>query len=134
MLEYTMGTKYQVHHDFRIRLSFAPPKAITTQFLSFDLNRDLGIKKGWAWDGMSGGIMDTKSSMQGSAVHDALYWFLRQGLLPMYYRGKCDDELKRLCLEDKMWKIRVAYHRWGLRKAGRAAALPSAIKRVYRAP
>lgn len=134
MLEYTDGYKYQVHHDFVIRLSFAPPKAIVTDFLSFNLSCNLGIRKGWAWDGMSGGMMDTRSSMQGSAVHDALYSFLRQGLLPLSYRGKCDDELKRICLDDKMWESRAAYHRWGLRKAGRAAALPSAIKRVYRAP
>ena len=134
MLEYTAGFKYQVHSDFKIRLSFAPPKAIRTQFLSFDLDRYLEIKKAWSWDGMSGGIVDTRSSMQGSAVHDALYWLLRQGLLPLSYRGKCDDELKQICLDDKMWKSRAAYHRWGLRKAGRAAALPSAIKRIYRAP
>ena len=127
MVEYTKGFKYQLHADFKIKLSFGPEKDIKTHWFSFYHSGWLEIRRGYAWDGMSGGVFDTKTSMQGSLVHDALYQMLRHGHLPMGLRLLVDDELEKICRKDRMWGK-------GLDIGGRGSALPSAIRQVHYAP
>ena len=133
-IQYRRGYKYQLHSDYATLLSFGPKDDIKTYFITFLADRTLKIKKGYAWDGMSGGMVDTKTSMRGSLIHDALYGLLRQNLLKMPMRSEVDDELKRICSKDGMWGWRYKLHRWGLGFGGTGAALPSSIKRIYRAP
>jgi len=133
-IEYRRGYKYQLDTDYMTRLSFGPREDIKTYYITFLADRTFSIKKGYAWDGMSGGMVDTKSSMRGSLIHDALYWLLRQNFLPMTMRSEVDNELKRICATDGMWKWRYTLHNWGLGFGGTSAALPSATKRIYRAP
>jgi len=133
-IEYRRGYKYQLHTDYLTCLSFGPRDDIKTHWITFLSDRTFSIKKGYAWDGMSGGMVDTESSMRGSLIHDALYGLLRQNFLPMTMRSEVDDELKRICGVDGMWRWRYKLHRWGLGFGGRGAALSSSIKRIYRAP
>ena len=134
MIEYEKGSKYVLRSDATFLLSFAPPETVFYRHITFYADRKLIITKGFPWDGMSGGVIDTKSSMQGGCMHDAGYMLIRQGLLSMSFRPLFDDELRKICIEDKMWKWRANSHRKGLEVGGRGAALPSAIRRVYRAP
>lgn len=134
MIEYTKGFKYQLRADFTMMLSFCPEKDIKTYWISFSHNGWLEIRRGYAWDGMSGGVYDTKTSMQGSLVHDALYQLLRHSQLPMSLWPVVDDELEKICRNDKMWGWRASLHRKGLGIGGRGSALPSAIRQVHYAP
>jgi len=133
-MEYKGGFKYQLHSDYRVRLSFAPTKKITTYFISFDLDRTLEIRKGYASDGPSGPTFHTANFMRGAFIHDALYQLIRLGELSMKYRDLADEELRDLCLQDGMSRIRAWWIYTALKRAGRTAALPSSIKIIFRAP
>jgi len=133
-IEYTAGYKYVLHSDTTIQLSFGPPKLIVHEHITFHPKGLLEVRKGFPWDGMSGGVPDTKRNMRGSLAHDILYKLIRLGLLAMKFRSLADEELKKLCIQDRVWEwIASAYH-WGLSFGGTGAALPSGIKRVHRAP
>lgn len=69
----------------------------------------LTIAEGYAWDGASGPAIDTNSFMRGSLVHDALYQMMREGLIPQYHRKDADQTMKKICIEDGMWKFRAWY-------------------------
>jgi len=133
-VEYKSGFKYQLHSDYRVKLSFAPDKQIHTHFISFDPDGILEIRKGYASDGPSGPTFDTANFMRGSFIHDALYQLIRLGELSMSYRKLADEELHLLCLEDGMSRIRAWWIYSALKRAGKSAALPSSIKTISRAP
>ena len=67
----------------------------------------LTVHKDYAWDGASGPTLDSTCSMRASLVHDALYQLMRLKLIPRTLRKAADEELRRLCIEDGMWKIRA---------------------------
>ena len=60
----------------------------------------LFIKKRYVWDGASFLTFDTKSSMRGSLVHDALYQLMREGLLDRKWRKHADELLRDICIEE----------------------------------
>ena len=78
----------------------------------------LKLKEGYAWDGASGPGLDTKNIMRASLVHDALCQLIWLGELPESRQIDADKELRRICLEDKMSKIRA----WWVYRAVRAYA------------
>jgi len=133
-IEYTDGYKRVLYSDARMELSFGPPKTIVHEHISFHSGGLLEVRKGFPWDGMSGGIPDTKRNMRASLAHDVLYKLIRLGLLPMSFRAMADEELKKLCIKDRVWEWVASAYLWGLSVGGTSAALPSAIKRVHRAP
>jgi hypothetical protein len=94
----------------------------------------LTIFKGYAWDGPSGPTIDTKNFMRGSLVHDALYQLIRNGCLPKSARKQADIELKRICIEDGMSKLRASWVYWGVRMFAKFASESRSIKQVFRAP
>ena len=59
--------------------------------------------------------------MQGSLAHDALYQFMREGLLSRMFKAVCDFVLKRICLEDGMSKIRAWYVHRAVKNFGAAS-------------
>lgn len=67
----------------------------------------LNISQGYAWDGASGPTFDTKKTMRPSLVHDALYQLMREGILPVAYKGMADRIFYELLKENKMWGIRA---------------------------
>jgi len=133
-IQYRDGFNYQLDADYKTILTFGPPKEIKTYHVKFHPDGILEIKKGYAWDGPSGPTFDTKTFMRGSLIHDVLYQLIRMGELPMDYRRAADAELKDCCLADGMTKIRAWWVHKALDYAGRSAALPSATKRIHRAP
>jgi len=133
-IQYRDGFDYQLDADYETKLSFGSHKIIKTYWVTFSPDGKLKVNKGYAWDGPSGPTIKTKNFMRGSLIHDVLYQLIRQGELPMFYRKAADEELRKCCLQDGMSKLRAWWVYKALEFAGRAAALPSATKRIHRAP
>ena len=107
MIYYKKGYKYQLTRDFTYQLSFTIPNAIEQEWFSITKSGLLKAKRGYAWDGPSGPTIDTKNFMRGSLEHDILYQCIRLELLSRSYKNLADLELKKICLEDGMCKLRA---------------------------
>lgn len=97
---------------------------IDTEFYSLTPDGVLTGKVGYAWDGASGWLtIQTKSNRRGSLFHDILYQMLRAGQLP---HDPCfhlaNEELRKICLRDKMMKFRADYFFKAVEDFGNAAA------------
>jgi len=115
-------------------------------FLKFDVDGNLTIKVGYAWDGCSGPTHDDKTNMRAGLVHDALYQLMRQGVIERSCQKEADIMLRQIMIEDGMllaenWRESVlavtrawTYYR-GVRIAGKkhTKANPEYDK-VYIAP
>lgn len=77
------------------------------------------VRKHYAWDGPSGPTIDTKSFMRGSLVHDAFYQLMREGRLdPKIWKDYADQLLRKMCIEDGMWRFRANYVYWAVKHFG----------------
>ena len=133
-IKYKSGYKYQLHEEYRVKVSVIPTGDITTDYLDLDTKGMLVIKKGYAWDGPSGPSIDTPNFMRGSLVHDALYQLLRIKKLEPKWRKESDNELARICREDGMSRIRAWWVLRSVRLGGGPAASPESRKPVHTAP
>ena len=73
-------------------------------FFSLNTSGKLTIYEDYKWDGVSGPMIDTKDSMMGGCVHDALYQMIRLGLLPVKLKPKMDRIMRsvfNLCGMDR---------------------------------
>ncbi len=133
-VHYRSGYKYQLVYDYWMRLRVRPDEDISTEFISLERDGFLRIKRGYAWDGPSGPTIDTPDFMRGSLVHDALYQLMRQEKLSRTYRPAADMELKLICLQDGMSRIRAWWVHRGVRLGGKPSTSPDARKKVHTAP
>jgi hypothetical protein len=107
--------KYQKIPTYKYRLLEDEKTVLSHAFGDYDINVDfmtlsagvLILKKGYAWDGASGPAFDTKTIMRGSLVHDALCQLIWLGELPESRQIDADKELRKICLEDGMSKLRA---------------------------
>ena|SRR3990167_3613572 len=134
LIKYKKGYKYQLVSSFFIDVSIFPEEDIISEWVSLNKKGRLIIKEGYAWDGPSGCAIDTKTFMRGALVHDALYQLMRAGKLNSVWRENADKEMKKVCLEDGMSKIRAWYVYHAVRKLAVKAAWPSSRKKIYCAP
>lgn len=107
---YREGYKYQLQQDYTVQLDNVRPKATAvavTPLITLTQEGLLTIKYGYAWDGASGPTRDTKSSMRGSLVHDALYQLGRMKLVDITERHEIDTVFWRICRTDGMWRARA---------------------------
>jgi hypothetical protein len=125
-LEYKSGYKYQLATG----VSYGMPK----EFRKLEVrirsktnvtwvklqNGNLFIREGYAWDGASGPTIDTKNSMRGSLVHDALYQMIEEELLPRRMRDDADDVFYDILRADGMSWIRAKVWYRMVRGFGRA--------------
>ena len=134
-IRYRSGYKYQLVEDYSGNVSIAPEVNIDTLYIVLSTEGNLLIKRGYAWDGPSGPAWDTKNFMRSSLVHDALYQLMRQELLSNdLWRAEADLELKRMCREDGMSRIRAWWVHRGVRIGGDPAASPESRKKIHTAP
>ena len=106
--------KYRLLIDEVVQLSpIFDEYSISTDFIILSAGKLL-LKKGYKWDGASGGI-DTKTIMKASLVHDALCQLIWLGLLPESRQVDADKELRRFCLDAGMGKIRAWWVYWAVR-------------------
>ena len=133
-IKYRSGYKYQLVEEYQVKVSMIPENNIKTAYIELNTEGMLIIKKGYAWDGPSGPTWDTPNFMRGSLVHDALYQLLRNKFLEQKWRDEADEELRRICREDGMSKIRAWWVHRALRFGGGRAASPESRKKVHKAP
>jgi len=133
-IEYKSGYKYQMASDYSIDVDAFPKDDISQSFLGLTKEGLLTIRYGYAWDGPSGPTIDTKTFMRGSLVHDALYQLLRMGLLPPEHRLTADQELRRICREDGMNRIRAWYAYHAVRLFAYDYSIAEGKKPVHTAP
>ncbi len=133
-IKYKSGYKYQLHADYTIKVNIKPTNRIVRPYFTFSTNGTLLIRKGYAWDGPSGPTFDTKNFMRASLVHDALYQMMRQQVLSRRWRLEADKELKRICLEDGMTRIRSGIAYRAVRRWASSATSPKNKKKIITAP
>lgn len=122
-IEYEPIPKEQRRWKYTLRRMIEEPTDILDQGFSqplYSLSPDgvMRIFEGYSWDGMSGPGFDTKCSMRGSAVHDALYQAIRLGLLPSKYRREADYLFRKVNLGEGMHPIRAWWCWAGVRIFG----------------
>ena len=107
IIRYKRGYKYQLASGYDLFVGIYPDQDIETDWIALSRKGILSMKKGYAWDGASGPTYDSKDSMRGSLVHDALYQLMRLGLLPESCRPQADKLLHDICVEDGMAEFRA---------------------------
>ena len=132
-IEYIKGIKYQLRKQVKIQTSIFPDVEIKLHFIRLGTDGVLKIRKGFAWDGLSGGAYDSRNSQPGSLVHDALYKCLRSGKLHSSWRAYIDDEMRRILLEDGVWRFRAWYLWRAVRRMAGFAASPKNRRKIIRA-
>jgi len=103
---YRKGYKYQLAEPYVGRVCIRPDKHIATDFIILSTDGILMIKAFYAWDGCSGPTIDTKTNLRGGLVHDALCQLARLGHIPEEFHPVINLELRRICIEDGMNRIR----------------------------
>jgi hypothetical protein len=135
-IKYQKGYKYQLVDDYSVQTRIRPETDIITEFITLSCDGVLWIRHGYAWDGASGPTVDTDNSIRASLVHDALYQLMRLGCLGQHWRQAADEELREICIEDGMCKLRASVWFCAVRAvaAGSAAVGSDGGKPVLVAP
>jgi len=134
LIRYRSGYKYQTVEDAVFQLPEILGYNIETEYISLTWTGTLSIRRGYAWDGASGPTIDTKNTMQGSLVHDALYQLMRERHLPAEFREIADRILQRILVEDGMSSVRAWSWYTGVNWGGGPSADPANDKVVLTAP
>ena len=132
-IKYQTGYKYQLAEDYSIQTVITGYE-INLPLIALHMDGLLTIKKGYAWDGASGPTIDTKSSMRGALVHDALYQLMRADLIGQHNRKYADAYLRDLCIQDKMFKWRAWLWYYAVRKFAMPAANAERDRKIITAP
>ena len=131
---YKRGYKNQLTRDFSIQTALRPAQYVALKYITLSMGGLLTIKAGYAWDGASGPTWDTKNSIRGSLVHDALYQLIRLGYIEEAHKPYADQMLYDLCVEDGMFEFRASYWRWAVLTFGAGDTKPSAEPQEEVAP
>ena len=133
-IEYKSGFKYQLSKDYSVFVNIFPKENIYSEFIELHFDGFLIIKSGYCWDGPSGPAIDTKNFMRGSLVHDALYQLMREELIGQECREEADKELRKICLEDGMSKIRAEWVYYAVRTFAKRCADVGSKRKTEIAP
>jgi len=133
-IRYRKGYKYQLSETYSLRIGIEPPQNIHTEFISLTKLGLLTIQMGYAWDGPSGCTVDTRSSMRGALVHDALYQLMRREKLDRRLREVADEIAHSIWIQDGMYRWRAWLWKRALNKFAGFAADPRNDPMIYNAP
>ena len=133
-MKYKSGYKYQVAETYTIKTSVFPAYKISTDYLSLNMLGELTIWKGYCFDGASGPTFDSKNSMRGALIHDALYQLMRESHIDTVWREQADKEFYRILREDGMSWLRAKVWYNGVRIGAKFASLPKNKKEILSAP
>jgi hypothetical protein len=134
-IRYRSDYKYQLAEGYEVNIPIKPKSDIKTDFIALDVAGNLVVKKGYAWDGPSGPVKDTRENMRASLVHDALYQLMRNKKLSARTHRKAADKLfKEMCKDDGVSNLVASTYYKALRKFGKPAASPQNKKKINRAP
>ncbi len=130
-MKYRKGFKYQLAEEIILQTSFRPASNIYSDFCCLTMLGQLLLKRGFAWDGASGPVVDRKSNMIASAGHDGLYRLMRKGLLDCKLWPQADEMFAKWLKENGAWAITIQIDSLGLKMANGAAANPSNKAKIY---
>lgn len=134
-IRYRSDYKYQLAKAYQIKIPIKPRSAIATEYIDLDTQGNLEVKNGYAWDGPSGPVKDTKENLRASLIHDALYQLMRHEKLSSRTHRKASDQLfKDICKADGVSNFWASIYYKGLRKYGKPAASPQNKQEILRAP
>jgi hypothetical protein len=133
-MKYKTGYKYQLVEDYKIQTSIRIKNDVAKDFISLKKNGMLTILKGFSWDGCSGPTIDTRSTMRGGLIHDALYKLIRWDLLSQSRRKEVDQEFHKIIRADGVFRLRAWYYYQAVRKFGLSSASAENRKRIYESP
>jgi len=88
-MKYRKITKYKYELMETFTESLRVSDYVQTEFIELG-DTGITIREGYCWNGASGPVIDTKSTMRGSLVHDALYQLMRMGLIGQEYKLLAD--------------------------------------------
>lgn len=134
-IAYRSGYKYQLAKTYTIGINIKPKKSIITNFIDLTMTGTLTIFDGYAWDGPSGPVIDTKENMRASLIHDALYQLMRyRKLTAKAHKIKADKLFRKICIEDGISRMTAHIYYLGLRLGGKPATDPKNKKKIHIAP
>ncbi len=134
-IRYRTDYKYQLAEACETEVPILPNTDIKTEFIELDIIGKLLIKKGYAWDGPSGPVIDTPENMRASLVHDALYQLMRtRHLKARTWRKAADETFRDICKADGVSGLTANVWYRALRRFGKPAASPQGKKKIRRAP
>jgi len=134
-IEYRSGYKYQLAFDYPIKVNIIPKEEVDEKFIKLDKAGNLTVVGGYAWDGPSGPVVDTKGNMRASLIHDALYQLMRyKHLTAKKHKDKADKLFKKICIIDGVPRRMAQIYYLGLKLGGKPSTDPKNKKKVYRAP
>jgi len=137
-MRFRKGYKYQVYDDETF-ITGIKDYDIHSDFIDLMPDGKLTCKKGYAWDGASGGpngclTIDTKNSMRGSLVHDAGYQLMREGKLPLDYKVVFDGLFYLTLIHDGMSRVRAYVWYKGVLLFGKGSTMPENDREILVAP
>jgi len=135
-IEYRSGYKYQLAVEYRLQTGIIPKNAIEEpQYVKLLADGTLVVTEGYAWDGPSGPVIDTRQNLRASLVHDAFYQLMRLRKLTIRgYKDRADRLFKSICIEDGVPKTTAHIYYLGLKLGGKPATDPKSERIVKRAP
>lgn len=134
-ISYRTGYKYQLAEDYCIATKIKPKAAIDGRFIALNTEGQLTVKSGYAWDGVSGPVIDTDINLRASLVHDAFYQLMRKRrILAKDYRKKADKLFKDMCKEDGVPSAVAKLYYQALKRLGKPSTDPKNAKVAFRAP
>jgi hypothetical protein len=134
VITYAEGYKYQLVRDYSVVVDIAN-ETVNSEYIKLYPDGQLVIKQGYAWDGPSGPTIDTKDSMRGALIHDALYQCMRDyGLDRDKYKDVADNEFRKACVEDGMSWFRAFYFYYGVKLFGAKSTKPEGDYPIKTAP
>lgn len=135
---YKKSYKYQLYKDYSIKTDIKPNKIVSDNFITLNDDGLLLISLGYAWDGPSGPVIDTKHNLKASLVHDVFYQLLRNETWTLneskMIRKKADILFREICIKDGVFRLTSYIYYWGLRIGAGFAAEPHNKKHVLQAP
>jgi hypothetical protein len=134
-IEYKSGYKYQLETEYHIKASIKPTTDVVTPYIDLDIKGNLTIKRGYAWDGTSGPVIDTDENLRASLVHDAFYQLMRMRKLKSSEHKEAADKLFRnMCKIDGVPSPIAQLYYFALEKMGKPSTDPANAKEICRAP
>lgn len=113
------GNCFQLVEPYRFETSIGPDAPVTMPFIHLDQFGQGVLSPGFAWDGASGPVFQTKSILRAALGHDAKYRLMREGLIdPDKWRSVADKEFYKDLRADGVPMLRadtfyVAVRQWG---------------------
>lgn len=106
-------SKYVLASNLKIKTGVTLEKPILYKLFNIELSMGgvLTLGAGFHYDCASGPAPDHKGFFRASAIHDAFYILMRDGLLDTKWKGYADDLMRDIMIEDGMprWYADIAY-------------------------